>query len=394
MKKCSLLFIVLAILSCPRVSHGMAEERVGSDSLNGQPTIAQPGWPIGIIELLRHDSRVYSRWVNGNESFYFNASPDELNALIRFFSQTRMRDHELWLKAGTQQAKSFDGDRIDYNVKLHVLDGFAMWETRKNEDADTYEPTLTIFLDPSDQQTSWEQIALPPNIIVNNEVPDCPLEGKATKPERRVWYAQVQFDDATPAADFEHGVSTQVTLWQKGNEARINLGAVNREGDFHAAFSDQEIQDLRIGNSWLTLTVSNWSTEPKKNHPRLGAEKLTFDPQTVQPVKLTKPSFYYGRILFEDSSPPILDPMPWPGARIWVDFPYAGSAFIDPEGYFRVYFTQEQYEKLKAEKARENIYMPSYEERNTSRARFTFPASQLSQNKEQAGVVKISKPGP
>ena len=86
---------VLAILSGTRVSYGLATEQVGPDSAQRHPTTAQPGWPSGMIKLLRRESRVYSIWANGNENFYFNASLDEINALIRLFSQTRMRDHEI-----------------------------------------------------------------------------------------------------------------------------------------------------------------------------------------------------------------------------------------------------------------------------------------------------------
>ena len=68
----------------------------------------------------------------------------------------------------------------------------------------------------------------------------------------------------------------------------------------------------------------------------------------LRPVRIKKPVFYHGRILFEDGSPPILNPVPWPGAEIRIDFPYAGSPRIDSKGYFKVYFTKEQYEKIKA----------------------------------------------
>jgi hypothetical protein len=393
MRKCSVLIVVLAVLSWAPGSYGMATEQVGPDSVQGHPTGAQPGWPTGIVELPRHDSRVYSLWVNGNENFYFKASPDEINDLIRLFSETRMRDHELWIKAGEEHVQSFNGDRINYSVNLHVLGGIALGMSRRDESPDTYEPTLTVFVDPAADQVFWKKITLPDSIILNNEVANCPFKGKATKPKRKVWFVQVHFDDSAPAADFEHGVSTKVTLWEKNVKAGIHLGEVNHKGYFHAAFSDKEIADLKTGKSWLTLTLGNGLTEARRDHPKLSVEKLSIDKQTVQPVTIAKPEFYYGRILFEDASPPILDPAPCPGAAIRVDFSYAGSAHIDSEGYFQVYFTKEQYEKVKADKVRKNIYIPSYEEKGRSTARFEFPASKLSRDKEEAGVVRIPKPG-
>jgi hypothetical protein len=370
----------------------MAEERIGPDDRQ-HPTVQQPGWPAGMVEIPRHDSRVYSLWCNGNEDFYFKASPEQIGELIKLYSATRLRDHVIIIKNEKKEVKTFSGDKVDYNVNFHFLGGIALFMTQRKREAETYEPTLTIFVDPAADQAFWKNIALLDNIILNNEAANCPWKGKATKPERQVWFARVNFDDSTPAADFEHGVHTKVTLWEKNVKAGIQLGEVDREGRFHAAFSEKEIADLKAGKSWLTLTLGNWLTEAKKDHPQLSAEKLSHDKEAAQPVTISKPEYYYGRILFEDGSPPILVPAPWPGAAIHVDFPYAGMPQIDAEGYFKVYFTKEQYEKVKADKVRKNIYIPSYESKGSSTARYAFPASKLSRDKGQAGVVKIPFPG-
>jgi hypothetical protein len=142
--------------------------------------------------------------------------------------------------------------------------------------------------------------------------------------------------------------------------------------------------------------LGNQFTEPKRDDPKLSAERLSLDKTTAQPVAIAKPEFYYGRILFEDGSPPILVPAPWPGAGISVYFPYAGWPEIDSEGYFKVYFTKEQYEAFKTskDKPRNNIIIPSYKEKYVGRERFLFPASKLSRDKKTAGVVKIPFPDP
>ncbi len=393
MRICQLLAAVLVVLSCARSVYGLAEERIGPDRDQSFPTVEQPGWPAGMIEIVRHDSRVYSTWCNGNDNFYFKAAPDQIGQLVKLYCATRLRDHVIIIKKGKGEAKTFGGNKIDYNVNLHDIGGIAFLMQRKGE-AETCEPTLTIFADPAADQGFWKKITLPDSVVLMNEAANCPLESKATKPKRKVWFARVRFDDAKPAVDFESDVSTKVTLWEKNVKAGIQLGKIGREGYFHAAFSDKEIADLKAGKSWLTLTVGNWLTEARNDHPKLSVEKLSLDEKAALPVTIAKPEYYYGRILFEDGSPPILVPAPWPGAGISVDFPYAGVPQIDSEGYFKVFFTKEQYEKLKAEKVRKNIYIPSYEQRNSSTAQFEFPASKLSQDKRKAGVVRIPFPGP
>ncbi len=85
---------------------------------------------------------------------------------------------------------------------------------------------------------------------------------------------------------------------------------------------------------------------------------LTKDYDKARPIKVTAPSYYYGRLLFEDGSPPVLDPPPWPGAEIMVSFPYGGQADFDAQGYFKLAMTAEQSELLLKRKDQRNIYIP------------------------------------
>jgi hypothetical protein len=114
----------------------------------------------------------------------------------------------------------------------------------------------------------------------------------------------------------------------------------------------------------------------------------------AKPVTVAQPGYYWGRILFEDGSPAILDPEPWPGGQLSLSFSYAGRAELDKEGYFKVYFTPEQFEEVKAGKVGKNLYVPSFEERGRSTALHGFPASELSLRKEEAGELRIARPGP
>jgi hypothetical protein len=381
MRTSKLLAVVLVLLGCARSGYGMSEERIGPDKNES-------------TELLRHDSLVYTLDHSGDDNFYFKATPGEIGELVKLHCASRLRDHVVIIKNKKPEVRTFHGDKVDYDVNYHCPGGMSLYFADRMEKAETYEPTLTIFADPAADQTFWKKIALPDGVVLVNEAANCPLKSKAIMPKRRVWFARVNFDNSAPAAG--SGVQTKVALWEKNVKAGIHLGDVDYQGYFHAAFSDKEIADLKAGKSWLTLTMGNWFTEPKRDDPKLSAGNLSLDKKTAKLVTIAKPEFYYGRILFEDSSPPILTPAPWPGAEIWVEFPYAGTRHIDSEGYFKVYFTKEQYENLKTGKVetRNNISIPSYEDKNVSGFRYLFPASKLSRDKRKAGVVKIPFPGP
>jgi hypothetical protein len=67
---------------------------------------------------------------------------------------------------------------------------------------------------------------------------------------------------------------------------------------------------------------------------------------------------------------------------------------VDAEGYFKVFFTKDQFESLKSTNPRKNIYIPSYQHKGRSTARFAFPVSKLSLNEDEAFVVSIPNPAP
>ena len=375
---------VLGLLVLDSAARGMATEQVGPDK--DHPTVAQPEWPKGIESLPRHPSRVYSLWVNGNETFCFKAGPAQVKELLALFSGARMRDHDVWVKRGKPQVESFNKTAMEYNVSLRILSGLALAHERSQGGVGS-EPQLTVYLDDA---AAAEPFALPDNIILHLDAPGIALKSKAVKPERRQWYGRLQFaGDGVSGASLP-GIRTQISLWEAGVKDEIKLTSVNHEGLFAAAFSEQELAALKSGASRLTITVGNWLTEPKKDDPAFPVEKLG-DAKTVEAIKIPAPKFYYGRLLFEDGTPAKLKPEPWPGARIMVDFSYAGSAEPDDEGYFKVFFTEEQYAKVKADKPRKNIYIPSTKETGQSTAKYAFPPALLSKDRAQAGTVRLPR---
>ena len=392
MKEFTVFLAVLGILGLYEIGYGWATEQVGPDSANRHPTVAQADWSKGIVEVPRHQSRMYSIWVNGNENFYFMAEPNQVNELLLLFSQSRMRDHEVVIKSAKdkRKVKTFKKDPVDYNVNLQNIGGIALAMYRSGDKVDTFEPKLTIYAGGDD--VLLKHLKLPENVIVNCDIKDCNIKSKITKPKRKLWHGQVQYGDLSPAADFEHGVSTKITLWQKGFEKGILIGKVSHEGFFQAAFSEKEISDLKKGKSRLTMTVGNYLTAAKKKDTRFPVKMLTLEKDKVKAVKVSRPKFYYGRILFDDGTPAFLDNKPWGGAEISVVFPYTGSVKPDSQGYFKVYFTKEQYDKAKAEKSRKNIYIPNPSERGSGTARVAYPVSLLSRDKAKAGEVRIPRP--
>lgn len=390
-KKIIVLFLLCVFVGTDDLCLGMATERIGPDT--DHPTVAQQDWPKGIVEIPRHSSRVYSIWVNGNETFYFKATVEEINKMLDLFSKARMRDHVVRIQVGNGKARTFGGEEIEYNLRLQIVAGLVLFAIREEQREDfPLEPELTILT--GDDSAILSRLTWPENVIVQSEILGVSINRDNIRPKRDYYYGRLEFEDGSPPVGFVQGVNSRITLWEQKEEDGIGIGSVNNKGYFTILLSTEELEDLKKGTTWLTITIGNFLVEARKTDQRFPVEMLTRDKEQARPVPVGVPSYYHGRLLFKDGSPPVLDPAPWPGAEIMVDFPYAGPAIFDSDGYFRVSLTKEQYEKLTARRDRENIYIPSYQRKGSSSALYTFPASLLSRDKTKAGVVKIPRPKP
>ena len=106
---------------------------------------------------------------------------------------------------------------------------------------------------------------------------------------------------------------------------------------------------------------------------------------------------YYGRILFEDGSPVVVNPEPWPGARTRIRVMGEGeirniiNGEFDDEGYFEIYLSQEQYQQFQSGKAWFMVTTP-YTDRRAYLAEDVFAQDLLATNKANAGVARIRGP--
>lgn len=377
--------VSLLLTAFPASASALLEEKVGP-----QPKeFVQQSWPTGIAPLLRDPTRVYSVWVNGNNDFFFDADDDALKRLIGHYAKMNLRDHVVHVRPGQPVVTSFKKVEYRYNVHLKLLEGIALWHARsQTDDAKTFEPELTIFVHDEQQQALLQSFDWPEHLIVDNEVPQLNLPTGRKPPTRKVMHTAVQWTDGRPAVDFEGGVTTKITLWKEGQTEAFRLGDVLHDGTFKVALSKDELQQLNDGQLWLTMTVGNFVTQPKADHPQLPVENFRLRPENVKPIRIPQPAWHYGQLLFDDGKPPVMDP---PGSMIRISFPYAGQVEPDKDGRFRIFLTEDQLRELKQRKARKNIYVPLPGQPNRSRAMYVFPVEGLATEPDKVQPVKIPR---
>jgi len=114
-------------------------------------------------------------------------------------------------------------------------------------------------------------------------------------------------------------------------------------------------------------------------------------------VTIRANKLYYGRILFEDGSPVVIKPEPWPGAKTRIELmgedgtskPRVGD--IDDEGYFTIYLSQKQLQQLQSGKAWFEVLIP-YTDKKAYHGEDVFAYDLLATDKSKAGVARIARP--
>lgn len=103
-------------------------------------------WPKGVQPLLKHASRVYWRDVNGYSQSYFEGSVDQVNELLKQFSEVELKRHMVVLRIGAGSARSFQGKQTPYNVKFDLPAGLFISHAKRLANTGVYstEPTLEI----------------------------------------------------------------------------------------------------------------------------------------------------------------------------------------------------------------------------------------------------------
>lgn len=406
------LSLFLVISGCV---FGLAQERFGPAA--GEAMSWSPDWPEGTKALMAHPSRVYSLWVNGSDSVYFDAGPQEVNELLELFSELAILDHEVRVESGRQTRQSLHGESVEYNVSLSCPGGASLRDT--DEAAQGWQlPTLYVYADPAGEL--FKTLKMPANLIVHSDLPECPTTG-LQKPERNPYVTRFVLEYDQPAAC--EGFQTKIALWEKGREQGWVLGKVGFQGIFEMYFSDAELAALQRGDMWLTATYGNYMITPKPTDQRVGVEYLTphvplaemeedeslkalWEGTLVEKfnakyahvrrfvVEHPETATYYGRVLFEEGRPAVLDPNVWKGrSGIFVSLPIHHCE-VDEDGYFSAVYSTEQFaEHCELEKSGD-IYLPVADQPNRHRFVAKFPVALMSADKAEAGVVRIPEPVP
>lgn len=141
----NLLGLLLMLSGITSHAWALGEEDFGNKPLNDANFKA---WP-GIMPVVNHPSRVYHRWVNGNEHCYFQGDTTTLNEVLQKFAATPEKVHEIVLRPGPATVSSFDQTKtMNFNWNLHLVGGIASFMSKKDQGGLIWNkhPILTVYV--------------------------------------------------------------------------------------------------------------------------------------------------------------------------------------------------------------------------------------------------------
>jgi hypothetical protein len=135
-----------ALSISPRFAWALGQESFGPA---GEHISRSGDWPKGVEPLLRHPSRVYMSWVNGNEHSYYDGDIKTVNELLERFSQIHLAEHQVIIRPGQPSARSFHGKLTPYAVEFELPGGLYLHHVREYATTGLYSaiPRLIVHVD-------------------------------------------------------------------------------------------------------------------------------------------------------------------------------------------------------------------------------------------------------
>ena len=139
---------------------------LGTEEFGDKPIHPQPDWPEGVEAVIQSPGRIYSRWVNGDEHFYYRGDTAGFNEVLRKFADTKTPIHRLILQKEYGKVKSLDGKSgFRYDWLLRVPSGLYRNQLIREKGKSTNEIYPSIVI-PSGSNISFEGIIVPSGVDV------------------------------------------------------------------------------------------------------------------------------------------------------------------------------------------------------------------------------------
>ena len=134
--------VAFAVFAAAAVPYSLGEEQFGN-----APVEKNDDWAEGVVTVTNDLHRVYRRWVNGNEEFFFKGDANAINAALARFAQIKARVREVVLLPFLGSTRSFGDKPVAHDWRLYVPSGLCLSAARSTPSPmQPVEATLTVHV--------------------------------------------------------------------------------------------------------------------------------------------------------------------------------------------------------------------------------------------------------
>jgi hypothetical protein len=113
---------------------------LGEEGFGNAPRPRQEDWSDGVVEVVNLKSRVYFRWVNGNEDFFYRGDSAAINEALRRFASVKDDARQVILLPGSGKTHTFQGKDVEFEFQFHVPSGIYRAVTKRTH------PVMTVYV--------------------------------------------------------------------------------------------------------------------------------------------------------------------------------------------------------------------------------------------------------
>ncbi|MCA9043287.1 MAG: hypothetical protein KDA69_03145 [Planctomycetaceae bacterium] len=190
---------ILALVLLSRSSFGLLESKSGNAPL---AAANYTDWP-GLVDAINDESRVFTVWCNGGETFDYAGDIDALNRVLAAFGKTKVPKLEVVVIPSVDELIPPENPRQKVDWRVEICGGIVqhMVIAQELEPAWNLHPTLTVY---ASSDLDLKAIRIPENVVVTQRdeirtrLQDAAQSDNKTKADRAKQLLKILEPDMTP----------------------------------------------------------------------------------------------------------------------------------------------------------------------------------------------------
>lgn len=136
----------------------------GEEQFGNAPVPANDEWSPGVLAVANDPHRVYRRWVNGNEEFFFAGDTEAVESALARFAAIEAEVREVVLMPNAGRTRSFEDREVAFGWRLYAPSGICLAMSRATA-MPAYPPHATLTVH-AGGDVDLAKLSIPPGVTL------------------------------------------------------------------------------------------------------------------------------------------------------------------------------------------------------------------------------------